>query len=412
MYRLSVTRIWLPALTLYVTSLFYLLFQGGKTSLMLFVMLNALILYLGLGRWSGIGRVQGVRTIEFGDDAPYLSAGMRLRVRLQIHVPGYWPVPYVIVRDALIRSGADDWHIYEVSFVPDYRRRGDIYYETAPLRRGSYRFGKTECSTRDIFGLFEHQGAFAETTSFQVFPRMIALKDWQMLRRSHAGVYQHTFTAKWARETTQIDGVREYIPGDRLSRIHWNATARTGEWKSKEFEREALPRIVLVLDCEKSAYRTAEQFELAVSAAASLAELVAHRKMPLGFVTTGKTPGFFGADRTPASRDAVMRHLVDVEPDGTKPLGRMMMEASTKYGAGAQFVVISPQTGAALADAFASLEAAKMIPSHLHIGTSAEGDEERLGLLRWQRFCQANQWDVVSITRLEDLPSAIGVASA
>jgi uncharacterized protein (DUF58 family) len=412
MNRLSFTRIWLPALALYVTSLFYLLFQGGKTSLMLFVMLNALIIYLGLGRWSGIGRVQGIRTIESGDTLSTMRAGMRLRVRLQIHVPGFWPIPYVIVRDPLIRSGADEWQVYEVSFVPDYRRRGDILYETAPLRRGRYRFGKTECSTRDIFGLFEHQGTFAETREFQVFPRMIALKDWQMLRRSQSGVYQHSFTSKWARETTQIDGVREYIPGDRLSRIHWNATARTGEWKSKEFEREALPRIVLLLDCERTAYRSSEQFELAVSAAASLAELVAHRGMPLGFVTTGKNPGLFGADRMPALRDDVMRHLVDVEPDGIHPLSRMILEASSRFGAGVQIVVVSPQTGEALADAFDHLEAGRVIPSHIHIGSAAESDEERLGLLRWQRLCQMKQWDFVSITRLEDLPSAIGVASA
>jgi len=412
MGRLSVTRIWLPALTLYVTSLFYLLFQGGKTSLMLFVMLNALILYLVLGRWSGIGRVQGTRVIESGDEALQLQAGMRLRVRLSIHVPGFWPIPYVIVRDWLIRSGTDEWQVYEVSFVPDYRHRGEIVYETAPLRRGRYRFGRTECSTRDIFGLFEHQGAFSAAQEFQVFPRMITLKDWRMLRRSQSGVYQHSFTARWARETTQIDGVREYIPGDRLSRIHWNATARTGEWKSKEFEKEALPRIVLVLDCEKAAYRTSEAFELAVSAAASLAELVAHRKMPLGLVTTGKRPGLFGADRMPAPRDAVMRHLVEVEADGIRPLGRMVVEASSKFGPGAQVVVISPQTGEALADAFASLEAARLIPSQIHIGSAADDEEARLSLIRWHHLSRANQWDVVSITRLEDLPSAIGVASA
>jgi len=412
MGRLSVTSIWLPALTLYITSLFYLLFQGGKTSLMLFVMLNALIVYLVMGRWSGIGSVQGIRVIESGDEAPELQAGMRLRVRLSIHVPGFWPIPYVIVRDCLIRSGADEWQVYEVSFVPDYRRRGEILYETVPLRRGRYRFGKTECSTRDIFGLFEHQGAFFAAREFQVFPRMIALKDWRMLRRSQSGVYQHSFTARWARETTQIDGVREYIPGDRLSRIHWNATARTGEWKSKEFEREALPRIVLVLDCEKAAYRTSEAFELAVSAAASLAELVAHRRMPLSVVTTGKRPGLFGADRMPAPRDAVMRHLIDVEADGLQPLGRMIVEASSKFSPGSQVVVISPQTGEALADAFASLEAARLIPSQIHIGGAFDDQETRLSLIRWQRLCQANQWDVVSITRLEDLPSAIGVASA
>ncbi len=413
MRRLSLSRFWLPAVALYVISLFYVLFQGGKTSLMLFVMLNALIAYLLLGRWSGIGRVQGTRTVEAGQGgAGYLSAGMRLRVRLQIHVPGFWPVPYVIVRDPLVRPATDEWQIYELSFVPDYRRRGELLYETAPLRRGRYRFETTECSTRDIFGLFEHQGAFAETKELQVFPRMIALKDWQMLKRSQRGVYQHSFTSKWAKDTTQIDGVREYIAGDRLSRIHWNATARTGEWKSKEFEREALPRIVILLDRSRAAYRLPEMFELAVSAAASLAELVAQRGMPLGFISAGKNPGWFGADRAPASRDEVLRHLVDAEPDGAVPLARWIAQASDRFEAGVQIVVVSTQTGEALAEAFTALEAKRMIPSHIHIGGTAPSDEERIRLLRWQRLCQSKQWDSVSIARLEDLPQALGVASA
>jgi uncharacterized protein (DUF58 family) len=413
MNRISRSRIWLPGAILYACSAFYLLFQGGKTSLMLFVILNALILYLALGRWSGISAVRGTRSVEWdGPAASRLTAGMRIRIRLNIQFPGIWPVPYVIVRDRLLRVAADEAHVYELSFVPDYRRRGEVVYETAPLKRGRYRFQTTECSTRDIFGLFEHNGQFEEALELQVLPRMIALRDWQLLRRSQRGVFQHTFTSKWAKETTQIDGVREYIHGDRLSRVHWNATAKTGQWKSKEFEREALPRIVFVLDRNASAFRSADQFELAVSVAASLLELVVQRGMPVGFVSAGRKPGWYGADRTPVSREEVLRHLVDVEADGTVPLGHWIAETADHFEPGVQIVVVSPQADEQLAHAFAAVEARKMIPSLIHIGEAVPTDEQQRKLRQWQHLSRTKQWDHVSVNRLEELPEALGVASA
>ena len=51
---------------LYVISLLFLLFQGGKTSFMLFCIFNVLVIYLVFGRWSGIGNVTGTRRLING----------------------------------------------------------------------------------------------------------------------------------------------------------------------------------------------------------------------------------------------------------------------------------------------------------------------------------------------------------
>lgn len=413
MNRFSIYRVWWLGVSLYASSAFYLLFQGGKTSLMLFVILNALSLYLLLGRWSGIGGVQGTRTLGIdGVQTPFLSAGMRLKVRLMMQVPGIWPVPYIIVRDSLVRPTSQESQIYELSFVPDYRRRGEVTYETAPLRRGRYRFNTTECSTRDIFGLFEHQGKFSEQKDLHVYPRTMELKDWPMLRRTQRGVFQHTFSSLWARETTQIDGVREYIHGDRLSRIHWNATAKTGQWKSKEFEREALPRLVILLDCSAVSYRSAETFELAVSVAASMLDLIVQRGMPLGFVSTGGNASWFGTDRAAVSRDDILRHLVDVEADGKQPLSDWICETAERFEPGVQVVIISPLSDEQTSQAFAALEAKRMTPCLLHIGEPVPTDEQSRRFRQWQHLSRTKQWDFSSVARLEDLPKVLGVGSA
>ena len=413
MSRLHIPRAWWLSVILYLTAFCYLLFQGGKTSLMLFMILNALAIYLMLGRWSGIGGVQGMRLTETGEgNSALLTAGMRLQVKLRMQIPGFWPLPYIIVREKLVRSTGGEAQLYEMSFVPDYRRRGEVQFETAPLRRGRYQFQKTDCSTRDIFGLFEHRGSFSQPLHIQVLPRTVALKDWRLFRRSQRGVFQHTFTSLWARETTQIDGVREYIHGDRLSRIHWNATAKTGQWKSKEFEREALPRVVFVLDRNASSYKVADQFELAVSVAASLLELTIAKGMPIGFVSSGETVYWFGEGRTPVSRDEVLQHLVDVEADGQQSLRDLLCQVAERYEPGIHIVIIGSSTDKQTVMAMSALESKRMVPSVIHIADKHLSAEENAKLNQWQLLCQSKQWEFCSVSQLDKLPLALVVVSA
>lgn len=415
MKKMSKARFGGLAGALYAASLLFLLFQGGKTSLMLFVMLNALGLYLLLGRWSGIGNVQGTRALETGaENDAVIPAGSRLRLKLSIQVPGYWPLPYVIVRERLARKSSQELQNYELSFVPDYKRRGTLVYETAPLKRGRYQFRSTECSTRDIFGLFEHRGSFHEDQEIRVSPRTVNIRDWRFVRIARSGAAEQRAASSWTRETTQIDGVREYIHGDRMSRIHWNATARTGEWKSKEYEREALPRLVIVLDRRAASYRTNEQFELAVSVAASLLDFAIRRNMPIGLVSAGAERVVLGAGHKALARGEAMDHLIDAEADGTSPCYEAIYEASERFELGACLVMVTPETDDGSAKALAALASRRQAASHIRIAaSSSKGSPEEAGRLQsWSRMFQSRGWSFSNLSSLEELQQALEVGSA
>ncbi|THF75040.1 DUF58 domain-containing protein [Cohnella fermenti] len=413
--KMSKVRFGGLAAALYAASLLFLLFQGGKTSLMLFVMLNALGLYLLLGRWSGIGKVQGARTFETAaENDAVIPAGTRLRLKLSVHVPGFWPHPYIIVRERLTRQSSRELQNYELSFVPDYKRRGTMIYETAPLKRGRYQFRSTECSTRDIFGLFEHRGSFDAPQEIRVSPRTVPIRDWRFSRLARSGASEQRASSLWSRETTQIDGVREYIRGDRMSRIHWNATARTGDWKSKEYERESLPRLVIVLDRRAASYRTSEQFELAVSVAASLLDFAFRRNMPIGFVSAGAERIVFGAGRGAPVRSQVMDHLIDAEVDGIAPCREAIYEASERFELGACIVLVSPETDDGTAKALTALASRRQAAGHIRIaaGSAPDGPEEAARLTSWSRMFQARGWSFTSLSSLEELQQALEVGSA
>lgn len=45
-----------------------------------------------------------------------------------------------------------------------------------------------------------------------------------------------------------VRGVRGYVPGDPVRRVHWPATARTGDLVVKEVEESGAPRLLIALD--------------------------------------------------------------------------------------------------------------------------------------------------------------------
>jgi hypothetical protein len=65
--------------------------------------------------------------------------------------------------------------------------------------------------------------------------------------------------------------IREYVPGDSPRHIHWRSTAKTGKIMVRQYEESRRSRIALLLGLnDDDEYASEDEFEMAVSAAASL----------------------------------------------------------------------------------------------------------------------------------------------
>jgi uncharacterized protein (DUF58 family) len=395
------TKFW-SVLIAFVGSLGFLLFQGGKLALMLFVIITLLSVYLLLGQWSGIKRTQGQRTVSSSEFGTTLEAGSSLGVSIELQIPGFWPMPYIFVKDRLKHKNGTEL-VFETTLVPDWRRRGEWHYKTPALRRGMYSFGRTECVTEDVFGLFEHGGTLELPQTIAVMPQIVPIREWQQSHHMMKGTNHHSTTTRAVRETTQINGVREYIYGDRLSRIHWNATAKTGTWKSKEFERESLPKTYLVLDRQQKGYGAdLEQFELSVSVGASLFQYGASRGLALGLISTGANDVYFEPRPGQSQQKAVMQHLVDVEADGSYSLRQVLREKVQEMAPGSFVALITPLSGEPLLQIMIWLKQQQLNPCHFWIGTEHAGKEA------WLKQLQARGMTGYAVAQLAELPVALG----
>lgn len=385
----------------------YVLFQGGKTSLMLLSMVTLLCVYLAIAGFSGVRRAQGVRRLSSGPDhEELLHAGDQVQVQLSLTIPGFLPLPYVVVREMLHRHNGESWSFKE-SLIPNMRGNGELSFQTPPLERGKYVFSETECASEDIFGLIEHRGKFRAKGEFRVLPRTVFIPYWQLYDRKSRLSGPQTALTRSRRETTQINGVRDYVYGDRLSRIHWNATAKTGNWKSKEFEHESVPKTILVLDALASSYEHGDAFEIAVSTAASLLEYGARERMGMGLLTLSDETSYMAPSESQLERQKMMHHLVDIQYNGQDThLLPGVERIARQLPQGAYFVVISPQKDEKILELLRWADTRGMTPCHILMDTS-----ESRRSAEWNAMLRGRGTRSFTVSHLQELPTVMGGGS-
>lgn len=209
------------------------------------------------------------------------------------------------------------------------------------------------------------------------------------------------------RETTQINGVRDYVYGDRLSRIHWNATAKTGNWKSKEFEHESVPKTILVLDAMAGSYPHGEAFELAVSTTASLLEYGTRERMGMGLLTLSEESCFMPPSESLIERQKMIHHLVDIQDNGQdQSLLPGVEKIARQFPQGAYFVVISPQKDDKILDLLRWADTRGMTPCHILIDPA-----ESRRSSEWNAMLRGRGTRSFTVAHLQELPTVMGGGS-
>jgi uncharacterized protein (DUF58 family) len=374
---------------------------------MLLSMVTLLCLYLAIAGFSGVKRTRGVRRLSSGHNhEELLHAGDQVQVQLSLTIPGFLPLPYVVVREMLHRHNGESWSFKE-SLIPSMRGHGELSFQTPPLERGKYVFSDTECASEDIFGLIEHRGTFKASGEFRVLPRTVFIPYWQLYDRKSRLSGPQTALTRSRRETTQINGVRDYVYGDRLSRIHWNATAKTGNWKSKEFEHESVPKTILVLDAMAGSYPHGEAFELAVSTTASLLEYGTRERMGMGLLTLSEESCFMPPSESLIERQKMIHHLVDIQDNGhDQSLLPGVEKIARQFPQGAYFVVISPQKDDKILDLLRWADTRGMTPCHIVIDPA-----ESRRSSEWNAMLRGRGTRSFTVAHLQELPTVMGGGS-
>lgn len=168
----------------------------------------------------------------------------------------------------------------------------------AAERRGYYPVGPPRLTAGDPFGLYTRSRAFCGTAPILVYPSLHPVDPALFPAIQPAG--DASAPRRPALDPTRTAGVRPYAPGDGLKLFHWKATARRGTLQVRIPEATTGLRILLVVPVETFAAPGAD-FELALSAAASLAVALCGRGCPVGLVANTRLADSGGPVCLPAA---------------------------------------------------------------------------------------------------------------
>ncbi|MFW5749507.1 MAG: DUF58 domain-containing protein [Halanaerobium sp.] len=144
-------------------------------------------------------------------------------------------------------------------------------FQLKAKKRGLYKIGPLRWEMGDFLGYQLTKGELEELELY-IYPKILDLAELGLASRIPFG------NSRWPqpiyKDPYQNAGIREYQPADRLNKIHWKATAKTGELKSRKNESTVSIDTALVLNMSQEDYGLKfleRKTELAVTAAASMA---------------------------------------------------------------------------------------------------------------------------------------------
>lgn len=197
-------------------------------------------------------------------------------------------LPWVIMEDALSDGVSITEGVNSRAMVMRPRGEASLRYKIRCNRRGYHRIGPVLFESGDFFGLTRRFVAGADSHFITIYPKVIPIDKYSVPTNRPLG--ETSMRMRIFEDPTRIAGVREYEYGDPLRRVHWKASAKTGQLHSKIYDPSCLQGANLVLDFNSRAWLGEDanrRMEFAVSVAASMAAHMAERGVDLGFVSNG-----------------------------------------------------------------------------------------------------------------------------
>ena len=207
-------------------------------------------------------------------------------------------------------------------------------------RRGLYSLGPTRLRSGDPFGIFTLTLHDRHASTILVTPPLLPLRGLKITPGGRAGD-QRRRRGGLGRDISEA-GLRQYVPGDSLRRIHWLATARQDELMVRQLESSASDDWWIFLDLEAGVQAGSGQdstLELAVVLAASLAARALRERRRVGLVLAGPSLVRLEPRADPLYRTQLLRCLSVAE------MGNVSLADLLAFGRPAQpstLILITP----------------------------------------------------------------------
>jgi uncharacterized protein (DUF58 family) len=295
---------------------------------------------------------------QFIYDRGFPGENLEMQVIVENHK--FLPLPWLRVTDPIPRTvGPEDENMLRPGLTSEqgvlqsifslrWHERDRRLYKLLLRKRGVYRLGRANLEAGDVFGLFEQIGEEGGHDYLTVYPQPVSLT---ALGLPVADPFGDQRARRRLYEDPNLPmGVRDYHPEDDFRRVHWAATARTGQLQVKVYQPVSAQVLVLCLNITtlKNYWEGTrpELLEHLVSVTAALAQRALSDGYKVGLVSNGALahadqsfrirPG-----RSPAQMGHLLTALASVTPFVTGTFDRFLMAEAPRLPFGATLVLVT-----------------------------------------------------------------------
>ncbi|HAH00613.1 MAG TPA: DUF58 domain-containing protein [Ktedonobacter sp.] len=209
--------------------------------------------------------------------------GEQITLSLAVENAKLLPLPWLEIEDTVPRALTMTGQHTRVSIVGETAVLENLFstrwYERVTRRytlqcnaRGVHKFGPTRLRSGDVFGFISNEESLENWQYLLVYPLVVPLTRFSLPARHPFG--DRRAPRRLLEDPSRVIGIRDYVYGDSLRRIHWKATARTLQLQSKVYEPTTTYTMILFLNVNTqfdTVYGLQPELqELAICAAASV----------------------------------------------------------------------------------------------------------------------------------------------
>ena len=194
------------------------------------------------------------------------SVGSTTTVELSVRA-GLFPIASPVVRIEGDLMGERSARPMRLRTLWPGRTRVESFEHTAEYR-GIFHLGPVRHEQSDPLGQFRRTRSWGTASTLWVRPRVLVPGPF-----SHGGVFdlEGLPSDQISLSDLAFHALREYVPGDDLRRVHWRSSAKAATLLVRQYHESRSRNAAVLVDDDASSYADAEELEIAISVAASLA---------------------------------------------------------------------------------------------------------------------------------------------
>ncbi|HEX9036353.1 MAG TPA: DUF58 domain-containing protein [Ktedonobacterales bacterium] len=270
------------------------------------------------------------------------QVGERIEERLALENHSWIPKLWVQIADASTLPG------HHAGYVSSVGPRQRISWRARTLcrQRGRYLLGPVVATTGDPLGLFRRERLLSPATPLLVLPNVVPLHTFGLIAGLMPG--RGRGSQRSLHTSTNAVTVRNYVPGDALTRIHWNSTARHGALMVKEFDLDPTLDVVVLLDLDRDAQagegeESTEEYGVTI-AASLISFLLQRRELAVSLEVPGPHGVLLALDRGERQADRSLEALAIVRATARAPLSDALAETELRLTRNSALIVITAST--------------------------------------------------------------------